>query len=159
VALLTVLQTSSAPQLSPFGSGPDLLLVLVVVLAVRRGAEPAAIAGFCGGLLLDAMLYAPLGVSSLLYVLAALAADRVPGERGSLSRMLVVVVGCAVLTQTGYAMLHALLGDGFPPGFVLRQVLLPTVALTGVAAIVLIPLLGRLFPTRGTIEGAAVAAA
>lgn len=156
--MLAVLQTSSTPQLSPFGSGPDLVLVLVVVLAARRGAEAGAIAGFCGGLLLDAMLYSPLGVSSLLYVLVALGADRCAGEHPGPARMLLLAIGAAVGFQLGFAVLQALLGHGYPAGFVLRQVLLPTVALTGVAAIVLVPLLGRVFRQRTTADAAVATA-
>jgi rod shape-determining protein MreD len=154
-----VLQTSSAPQLSPFGSGPDLLLVLIVVLALRRGSEPAAIVGFCAGLLIDAMLYAPLGVTSLLYVCAALFADRLAGERPSAARTLLVLLAATIGVQVGYPILHALLGQGYPLGFVVSQVLLPTVALTALAALVLIPLLRWLFPLRETVESAAVAPA
>jgi rod shape-determining protein MreD len=46
---------------------PDLVLVTVVVVALMRGAEFGAIAGFAAGLLLDVATLSPLlGVSSLL---------------------------------------------------------------------------------------------
>jgi rod shape-determining protein MreD len=46
---------------------PDLVLVTVVVVALLRGAETGAIAGFFAGLLLDVATLSPLmGVSSLL---------------------------------------------------------------------------------------------
>ena len=63
VFVLMVLQVSVTPQLYPFGGGPDLIAILVVALALWRGIELAAVAGFVGGLLLDAVLYRHLGMS------------------------------------------------------------------------------------------------
>src|SRR5436305_13728917 len=63
-----VLQVSVTPQLYPFGGGPDLIAILVVALALWRRIELAAVAGFVGGLLLDAVLYRHLGMTSLAYL-------------------------------------------------------------------------------------------
>jgi len=50
---------------------PDLVLVTVVLIALLRGAEAGAIAGFAAGLLLDVATMSPLlGVSSLLLTIA-----------------------------------------------------------------------------------------
>ena len=46
VFVLMVLQVSVTPQLYPFGGGPDLIAILVVALALWRGIELAAVAGF-----------------------------------------------------------------------------------------------------------------
>jgi cell shape-determining protein MreD len=83
VFVLAVLQLSAMPQLVPGSAGPDLLLILVVMVALLRGAEAAALTGFAAGVLLDAMLVGRLGLSSLLYIAAGLwVAMRVePGDQ------------------------------------------------------------------------------
>ena len=82
VFLLVVLQVSAMPQLMPTEAVPDLVAVLVVMLAIRRGMEAAALAGFMGGVLLDALSYQHLGLTSLLYVLVGvlIAARLQPAE-------------------------------------------------------------------------------
>ena len=61
VFVLALFQLSTAPGLMPYGSGPDLVLVVVVALALWRGSVMAAVTGFCGGLLLNAMVFVPAG--------------------------------------------------------------------------------------------------
>ena len=68
VFVLAILEVAATPQLTPFGGGPDLIIILVVALALWRGLEAAAIAGFAGGLLLDAITFEHLGMQSLVYV-------------------------------------------------------------------------------------------
>src|SRR5262249_949501 len=70
IFVLAVIQLSSLPLLVPGTATPDLLLILVVAVALTRGAEAAALTGFAAGLLLDAMLAGNLGISSLLYIAA-----------------------------------------------------------------------------------------
>jgi len=71
VFVLVIMQVSVTPQLYPFGGGPDLVAILVVALALWRGLEIAAVAGFVGGLLLDAILFRHLGLTSLSYLACA----------------------------------------------------------------------------------------
>ena len=72
VFVLAVLQLSAMPQLIPGSATPDLLLILVVAVALIRGAEAAALTGFAAGVLLDALLIGRLGLTSLLYIAAGL---------------------------------------------------------------------------------------
>ena len=72
VFVLAVLQLSAMPQLIPGSVTPDLLVILVVTIALTRGAEAAALTGFAAGVLLDAMLVGRLGLTSLLYMAAGL---------------------------------------------------------------------------------------
>ena len=67
-----MLQVAATPQLTPSTTGPDLVVILVVSLALLRGVEWAAAAGFVGGLMLDSLDAQSLGLSSLLYVLVAM---------------------------------------------------------------------------------------
>lgn len=173
VFVLAVLQVSFFPTFLTSGGGTDVLCVLVAFLAMQRGLETAAITGFFAGLLIDAMLFDKLGVSSLLYMIAAayVAARTTPDEstapipaRGgpapvSAWRQLLYVVAGVLLVQIGYEVLQVLLGDSYPAGFVLRQVIFPTVVQTTVVALLLLPLLRRLFPLKGRFDVSAIAAA
>lgn len=58
-----------APHLAVRGAAPDVLLVAVVAVAVRRGARTGAGFGFAAGLGADVFLATPLGTSALAYTL------------------------------------------------------------------------------------------
>jgi rod shape-determining protein MreD len=166
--VLAVLQLSAMPQLMPGPAGPDLLLILVVMVALMRGPEAAAITGFAAGLLLDAMLVGTLGLSSLLYIAAGVwVALRVePGDQvvqtvatpPRPSAQLAYVVAATVLVQVATAAAHVLLGDSYPVRYELTTVIIPTIIDTTLAALVLVPLLRRLLPYRLRFDGYPVAA-
>ena len=169
VFVLAVLQLSALPLLIPGSATPDLLLILVVAVALMRGAEAAALTGFAAGLLLDALLVGRLGISSLLYIAAGLwVAYRVEPSDSVIAPVAappapalqyVYVFGAAVIVQAGLGAAHLLLGDGYPLRYALVQIALPTVVETTVVALVLLPLLRRLFPYRMRLDGYAVIAA
>jgi cell shape-determining protein MreD len=165
VFVLAVVQLSAMPQLIPGSVTPDLLVILVVTIALTRGAEAAALTGFAAGVLLDAMLVGRLGLTSLLYMAAGLwVAYRVePSDSVVVSplppmpprpavQLLYVVVATAIV-QVGLAAAHVLLGDGYPVSFELFNVIIPTIVETAVLALVLLPLLRRLFPYRTRADG------
>jgi hypothetical protein len=64
-----VLQAAVAPHLAVGGSAPDVLLVAVGAVAVRRGPRAGAGFGFAAGLGADAFLATPLGTSALAFTL------------------------------------------------------------------------------------------
>jgi rod shape-determining protein MreD len=160
--VFVVLQVSAAPQVSPYAGGPDLVIVLVASLALLRGCEAAAVAGFAGGLLVDAMLFAPLGTFSLLYVLAGYGAGRYLERRQEQALVSfqapprphprLLIITAAALVQVGYALLQALLGRGFPFTVVLFQQVLPSLIQTGILALLLYPLVARLFRPRTALD-------
>lgn len=166
--VLAVLQLSAMPQLTPGPAGPDLLLILVVMVALLRGPESAAVTGFAAGLLLDAMLVGTLGLTSLLYIAAGVWVGlRVePGDQvvptvttpPRPSAQLAYVVAATVLVQVATAAAHVLLGDSYPVRYELTTVIIPTIIDTTLAALVLVPLLRRLLPYRFRFDGYPVAA-
>jgi rod shape-determining protein MreD len=157
VFLLMVLQVSVTPQLYPFGGGPDLIAILVVALALWRGIELAAVAGFVGGLLLDAVLYRHLGMTSLAYLacawMVATFAGRGEAGAGMLEpappRPLPWVLAGAVLVQVGLVAVQVLLGESYDVGYLVWHQIVPSLLQTTLLALILLPLLRRLFrPTR-----------
>jgi rod shape-determining protein MreD len=167
VFVLMVLQISVTPQLYPFGGGPDLIAILVVALALWRGLEVAAVAGFIGGLLLDAVLYRHLGMTSLAYLACAwmVATFSGRGEAGAgmlepaPPRPLPWVVAGAMLVQIGLVAVQVLLGASYDLGYLVWHQIVPSLLQTTLLALILLPLLRRLFrPTRIRADVSAAAA-
>ena len=167
---LAIVQVAVMPELTPYAGIPDLVLVLVIALTLWRSLELAAITGFIGGLLLDAMTFSRLGTLSLLYVLAAVVvAGRVhrepsPGALGpppAPRRLVLWTVAGAVVVQLADAVLHELLGTRLALGYLVRGQIVPAVIETGLVALLLSPLLKRLFapPIRRRTDVPGIAAA
>jgi hypothetical protein len=74
-----------APHLTVRGTAPDVLLVAVVAVSVRRGSRTGAGFGFAAGLGADVFLATPLGTSALAYTLVGhvLGRSSRPGTSGS----------------------------------------------------------------------------
>ena len=168
VFFLVVLQVAVTPLFTPYPGGPDLVLVVVVALALWRGMETAALTGFFGGLLVDAMTFAPLGLSSILYVAAAVAiASRVEPDPEAIAivprRRPGSLVGWSLLAalgvQIGDVLLHLLLGTSIAFTYLWWDQIVPSVIQTGLAALILSPLLRRLFrpDLRQNVPGIATA--
>lgn len=128
-----------------FGGAPDLVCVVVVSIALLRGPELGALAGFGAGLALDALTWQPLGLAALVYCLVAYFAG-VIGERLSdhapLSPLIVVAVA-SLIARLGLAILGFLLGSelAVEVGFSLGA--FPSAALDVLLAIPLYALLRR----------------
>lgn len=168
VFFLIVLQVAVAPLFTPYPGGPDFVLVVVVALALWRGMETAAVTGFFAGLLLDAMTFAPLGLSSILYVAAAVViASRVEPDAEAITiaprRRPGSLVGWSLLAalgvQIGDVLLHLLLGTSIEFSYLWWDQIVPSVIQTGLAALILSPLLRRLFSPdlRPNVPGIATA--
>lgn len=153
VFVLAVLQVSATPQLTPSGGGPDLVVILVVALALWRGVEAAALAGFAGGLLLDAVLFQHLGTQSLVYVGCAWAvatyAHRGEAGPGMIAppapRALPWLLAGAALAQAGDVAVQVMLGRGAPTAVIVWHQIAPSLLQTALIALLLLPLLRRLF--------------
>jgi rod shape-determining protein MreD len=153
VFVLAVLEVAATPQITPFGGGPDLIVILVVALALWRGVEAAAVAGFAGGLLLDAVTFEHLGMASLVYVgcawVVATYAHRGEAGAGMLEpappRALPWLVAGATGVQFGSLILHVLLGDHPAAGILFWHQIAPAILQTTLLGLVLLPLLRRLF--------------
>ena len=153
VFVLAILEVAATPQLTPFGGGPDLIIILVVALALWRGLEAAAIAGFAGGLLLDAITFEHLGMQSLVYVGCAWAiatyAHRREAGPGMLEppppRALPWLVIGATLAQFGSLVMHILIGDHPAASILFWHQIAPAILQTTLLGLLLLPLLRRIF--------------
>ncbi len=167
VFVLMVVQVSVTPQFSPFVGGADVMVILVVALAMWRGLELAAVAGFAGGFLLDAVLYRNIGTTSLAYLACAWVVATFAGRGEAGAGMLApaaprplpwVVIG-ALLVQICLVAVQVLLGNGYPVGYLIWHQIVPSLLQTTLLALILLPLLRRLFrPTRMRSDVSAAAA-
>jgi rod shape-determining protein MreD len=153
VFVLAIFEVAATPQLTPFGGGPDLIIILVVALALWRGMEAAAIAGFAGGLLVDAMTFEHLGMQSLVYVGCAWAIATYAGRREAGPGMLEppppralpwLVIG-ATAAQFGSLVMHILIGDHPAAGILFWHQIAPAILQTTLLGLLLLPLLRRIF--------------
>src|SRR5262245_15886587 len=92
-----VAQATVAPALRIGDVLPDLPLIVVVLLALRRGPEFGCLAGFAAGLLQDAAGGGLIGVQAFTKALAGFAVGWLGGEL-RVTQPLVQVPGLAVLT-------------------------------------------------------------
>jgi rod shape-determining protein MreD len=92
-----VVQATVVPALRIGDVAPDLPLILIVLLALRRGPEVGCLAGFAAGLLQDAAGGGLIGVQALTKALVGFAVGALAGGlRGT--QPLVQVPGLALLT-------------------------------------------------------------
>ena len=92
-----VAQATVVPALRIGDVAPDLPLILVVLLALRRGPEFGCIAGFAAGLLQDAAGGGIIGVQALTKALVGFAVGALAGGLRE-TQPLVQVPGLALLT-------------------------------------------------------------
>ncbi len=99
IAVLTVLLQLSFFSLVPvLGTSVDILPVVVVALGLLGGSMTGAVAGFSIGLLVDCLLIAPLGGTSLVLLGVGYAAGLFR-ERFEIHSALVPALLCAGLTM------------------------------------------------------------
>ena len=136
-----IAHSTLAPTLRVAGVAPDLPLILVVLLALRRGPEFGCLAGFAAGLLQDATSGGLIGIQALTkgmvgFVIGAL------GGRLRVTQPLVQVPGLVLLSVAeGMARFALLKVFQFPATFgeVMTYVVLPQALYNGFlgAAVVL----------------------
>jgi rod shape-determining protein MreD len=153
LTLAVLLQIMFVSELEVASGHPDLVLVLLVAVALRRGPLLGAAVGFWAGFLLDLAALETLGLTSLLLTLAGYGAGRL-GEvmsKSSSHPPLIAVALATVGVLLGSAFLHFVLGTTASPSALFGRVLLPTLALNLLLAWPVHRLVRRVFP-RATRE-------
>jgi rod shape-determining protein MreD len=108
-----VVQATIVGSVEVLRGTPDLVLVLLLVIALFRGSVFGAVAGFWAGFLLDTVYLGTLGVTSLLLTLAGYWIGRY-GETTGRDRAHAPFLSVAVVTvlfAAGELALHFLLGE------------------------------------------------
>jgi rod shape-determining protein MreD len=127
------------------GGAPDLVCVIVVSIALLRGPELGALAGFAAGLGVDALTWQPLGLAALVYCLIGYGSGRVGEQLSDHAPLspLIVIAFATLLARAGLVLLGFLLGSDLavPAGASLTVV--PSMALDVLLAIPLYAFLRR----------------
>ena len=125
-----LLQLSFFSRVALFHTSPDVLPALVVSLGLLGGSMTGAVAGFSIGFLVDCLLVAPLGGSSLVLLGAGYLAGLFR-ERFEIHSALVPPLACMGLTlfsELGFAALQVMLGVDAPVSvLVVRDMLLKSI--------------------------------
>lgn len=113
VVAVLVLQLSIASRAELAGARPDLLAVLAVAAGLVLGPERGAVVGFAAGLLEDLFLTTPLGLTALVWGVAAWGVGTVVTTVAHPTRLTSVLLAAAAsLSATlAFAVVGALLGQ------------------------------------------------
>jgi rod shape-determining protein MreD len=125
-----IMQVSIFAQVHVFGGVPDVLLVMLVAVALLRGAIVGAGGGFFAGLLVDTASLGSLGLTSLVLTIAGYWIGRY-GETTGRDRAHAPFLSVAVVTvlySFGLLIVHFVLGEAAPAAAMLRG-LLPAILL------------------------------
>jgi rod shape-determining protein MreD len=125
-----IMQVSIFAQVHILGGMPEVLLVMLVAVALLRGAVVGAVGGFFAGLLVDTATLGQLGLTSLVLTIAGYWIGRY-GETTGRDRFHAPFLSVAVVTilySFGLLLVHFVLGERAPAGAMLRG-LLPAIAL------------------------------
>ncbi len=131
VLVAAILQAALFSSLDLVGGTADVLLLVLIGIALPRGAVAGALAGFCGGMLIDVLTLDTLGVSALLYALAGYWTGRygeTTGRDRAHAPLLAVLVVTILVAYAGFG-LHFLLGDDVSARRALFETLVPGLAL------------------------------
>src|SRR6266576_1499227 len=151
----SVAHATLAPALGIGGVTPDLPLIVVVLLALRRGPEFGCVAGFVTGLLQDAAGGGLIGVQALTKAVIGFSIG-VAGARLRVSQPLVQVPGLVVLTiAEGLARFALLQIFRFPAPFgeLMMYVVLPQALCNGFIGAAVVLSLAWAQSFRGRFEG------
>ena len=149
VVVAVLVQTTIFRTLRLFGSGPDVVLLVVIACGTRLKPEPLVVLGFLGGLMLDLFGTAPLGLHALAYTLAAYATVRVRDRFHYGLLFGVSAVGVITLVGLGtVALLGTLFGEGTLGSVGTLRALALTPLYNMILGIAVLPMTNRLFGSR-----------
>lgn len=146
-----VVQATIMGSIQILDGTPDLVLVLLLVIALLRGAIVGALGGFWAGFLLDTVYLGTLGVTSLLLTLAGYWIGRY-GETTGRDRAHAPFVSVAVVTvlfAIGELVLHFLLGEPVEARAALVDAMPATLLLNLLLTVPVYALVRRLLAPQG----------
>lgn len=151
VVLGVVIQTAmfGDGRINPFGVAPAVVIVVVLACVRFVDAEPALLLGFTGGMLLDLLGAAPLGLWAIAYTVTVYVALRYK-ERAEDGPLVIAtgVVALTLLANALFLILGTLFGERlFTSTDFIKNMVVPAFYNLAVAAIVF-PIVTRLIGNR-----------
>ncbi len=139
VPLLTgvaLVQTVLLSRVNLWGARPDLMLLVVLIWALVRGAEEGLVWGFIGGFIIDMFSGGPMGATMMALVVAALLTGQpwAEGISSAVARLLLVTFVAVIAYHL--MLLIVMAWTGFPVDFgrALLQVAAPSALFNAVLA-------------------------
>jgi rod shape-determining protein MreD len=114
VVLAVVAQTAvfGDGQINPFGYSPAVVIVVVLAFARYLDSEPAILLGFTGGMLLDLLGGAPLGLWAMAYTVAVYVGLRFRDRAEEGPTLIVIgVVALTLLANALFLVVGTLFGE------------------------------------------------
>lgn len=130
VLLAVLLQLSFFSRVGLLHTSADILPIVVISLGLLGGSMSGAVTGFSIGLLVDCLLVAPLGGSSLVLLgagyLAGLFRERFEVQSALLPPLL--CMGLTLVAEIGFAVVQVMLGVDAPVStLIVRDMLLKSI--------------------------------
>ena len=141
----SLLQLTSASQVSIFGVPMDLSPLIVASVGFLAGSVPGMIFGFCFGLFADTALMQTLGVTSLVLTVIGYGAGRIRELRDPAHGLAPLAVGAAAIAfaTIGFASMQFLLGVRAPISWLLLRQVVVTILVGSLMALPIYALVRR----------------
>jgi len=130
VILAVLLQVTFFSRVALFHVSPDVLPAVIASLGLLGGSMSGAVAGFSAGILLDCLLIAPLGGSSLVLMATGYLAGTFRERFEITSRFLppLLIAGFTLFAQAGYGAVELMLGvDSTVSALIVKDMLVKSV--------------------------------
>jgi rod shape-determining protein MreD len=136
IVAAVAIQTALISRLQILGVTADLFLILVVLVGVSRGAVTGMVFGFVAGLIADVVFLDPVGLRTLVYLVAGFAVGRYVEEFGLGSAWGIVLVTAIVslVSQVVYGLFQFATGPEGALFAMMRSQMLPAAVLDGLVA-------------------------
>ncbi len=128
-----VLETTLFNRLSVYGAKPDFVLIIVVLIAVKKGSMAGQLYGFIGGLMQDCLSYGVLGVQAMVKAITGFGSGFLKNKLEENSSLLIMILVFLVTIASGF--LGALARAFFTPYTFLAQEALRIVVSAGYNAL------------------------
>ena len=148
VIVLVVVQTSILPQFFTTAFKPDLLLVLVVIMALRGGDGGGIIGSFLLGLVKDCNSSIYFGLNGFSFLVVFFLLRMMSGRLFVQSGTLISLCACGSLLVAMVSNLVLLSIFSESPGlfFSMMRGLIPALLMQALASAAMVPLVQSLFP-------------
>lgn len=143
LGLIAIVQSSILARMDASGVHPDLTLLCVIAWSMLRGSRQGVVWGFVGGLALDLLSGAPLGMNALLMTLAGYLAGLGDAKvfRSNVILPMFIISALSLGYFAAQVMILSWLGQSLPLVNAALRVALPTLALNLLASPIVFRLL------------------
>lgn len=97
-----VLETTFFNRIAIFGAKPDFVLIIVVLIAIKRGSMAGQLYGFVGGLMQDCLSYGVLGIQAMVKAIIGFGSGFLKNKLEENSPLLIMILVFLVTVASGF---------------------------------------------------------